>query len=512
MAYIKPRFIWLFCSLFVYTILCLTRCWALDLFDDSSSKGITLRHDIKVPIGTINNEVRHIFLSAGTFIKEIPEMVSQQRLALGLPAEILLSEQTRFFQEFSWKIRRNQFVKSPIPGKVVKVYVREGNSVEVGDRLSVMEAMKMEFTLRSFLQGTIKSIFCDKGRIIANGSILISLLPHSTKWETIDPNHTPHQWVLLASFFPWITTTPPENSPPDTPKGTFSPLQEKDLEHNHKSLSPSSGQNKIGQSTNNSKSSLSDINGVIAPKLSSSNTLLEKETLEKSEASLTRTVEEPNLQLFALLPVQHEELLEESLAFAEPSSERKGPVQQHESVSLPSEQALPCQSIQVTRADFTLIQNAHGFHIQPNNKSSFTAANPFQGSTLFLKVPREKQTNLKRSLEFLLNQEEIIVDSYRESPKSRSTSPLFTLDKLVILGLMLFGKLLLMFKTGPLAKISYLTYLFPHAASYNAFPLANIKQLNASCFNQYSLISNKILSNTNAPPLTRTKVAHLQRR
>lgn len=101
MAYIKTRFIWLFCLLFVYTILCLTRCWAFDLFDDSSSKGITLRHDMKIPIGATNRKLHHLFLPTGTPIKEIPEKVSERRITLGLPAEILLSEQERFFQEFS---------------------------------------------------------------------------------------------------------------------------------------------------------------------------------------------------------------------------------------------------------------------------------------------------------------------------------------------------------------------------------------------------------------------------
>lgn len=402
-----------------------------------------------------------------------------------------------------------------MPGVVTKIYVKKGNTVEVGDRLGVMEAMKMENTLCSFLQGTVKNIFCDEGRIINNGSILISLLPHSTKWETVAVDYLSHHWALLASVFPWTTTPPPENSPPDSPKDTFSPLQEKDSAHNHESVSQHLAQDQTCKAVNIDVDDFSHSWALLASFFPWTTTPPENSPPDSPKGTCSPLQEKDsthNDESVSQSFGQNQIVLEENLAIAEPVSETKGPVQQHEPVSIPLEQALPSQSIQITRADFTLIHHAHGFHIQPNNKSSFTSASSFQGNTPVLKTPKEKQKKLKRSLKFLLKQEERIVDSYQEPSKSRSASPLFTLDKLVILGLMLFGKLLFMFKTGPLAKISYLTYLFPHAASYNASPLANIRQLNASCFNQYSLLNNKILSNTNAPPLTRTKVAHLQRR
>lgn len=214
MTRIRIKLIRIFFPLLVHAVIFVTHCFAMDLLDDFPSRGVILRHDTKIPIGTINGIFHHAFLPTGTPINEIPEEVSRQRMRLGAPPQILLSEQERFFQEFPWQILRNQFVRSPMPGKVVKVYVKKGDVVEKGNCLAVIEAMKMEMTLRSRLQGTIKNIFCDEGEIANSDSMLVSLLPLSAKWETIDPNATPHHRAHLASFFPWMANPPLENSLP----------------------------------------------------------------------------------------------------------------------------------------------------------------------------------------------------------------------------------------------------------------------------------------------------------
>src|SRR5688500_13940333 len=49
-------------------------------------------------------------------------------------------------------------IKAPMPGMVLKILVKEGDTVKKGDALLVLEAMKMENILKSPTEGTIKKI------------------------------------------------------------------------------------------------------------------------------------------------------------------------------------------------------------------------------------------------------------------------------------------------------------------------------------------------------------------
>lgn len=51
-----------------------------------------------------------------------------------------------------------QIVKAPMPGKVVKVPVTNGQEVEEGSILCIVEAMKMEHEIRAKLKGTVANV------------------------------------------------------------------------------------------------------------------------------------------------------------------------------------------------------------------------------------------------------------------------------------------------------------------------------------------------------------------
>ncbi len=64
---------------------------------------------------------------------------------------------------------------APMPGKVVKVEVAEGDVVDQGQVLVVMEAMKMEHTLRSPHAGTVTAVHTSAGEQVEAGQTLIVL-------------------------------------------------------------------------------------------------------------------------------------------------------------------------------------------------------------------------------------------------------------------------------------------------------------------------------------------------
>jgi biotin carboxyl carrier protein len=65
-----------------------------------------------------------------------------------------------------------QTVAAPMPGKVIRVLVAEGDSVERGQGLVVIEAMKMQNELKSPKAGRVVSIQTGNGAAVGAGEIL----------------------------------------------------------------------------------------------------------------------------------------------------------------------------------------------------------------------------------------------------------------------------------------------------------------------------------------------------
>ena len=66
-------------------------------------------------------------------------------------------------------------VTAPLPGNVFEIFVKEGDKVEAGQSLLVMEAMKMETELLANISGTIKAIYVVKGDRVTPGETLIEI-------------------------------------------------------------------------------------------------------------------------------------------------------------------------------------------------------------------------------------------------------------------------------------------------------------------------------------------------
>lgn len=63
-------------------------------------------------------------------------------------------------------------VVAPMPGKVTKVLVSIGDTVEVGQVVLVMEAMKMEYSLKAQASGKIEKLDCKVGDQVMLGKLL----------------------------------------------------------------------------------------------------------------------------------------------------------------------------------------------------------------------------------------------------------------------------------------------------------------------------------------------------
>lgn len=66
-------------------------------------------------------------------------------------------------------------VLSFIPGTIQKIFVQVGDHVNIGDKLLILEAMKMKNILTATAEGTVKSIHAEVGVMVANKQLLVEI-------------------------------------------------------------------------------------------------------------------------------------------------------------------------------------------------------------------------------------------------------------------------------------------------------------------------------------------------
>jgi len=63
-------------------------------------------------------------------------------------------------------------VEAPAPGKILRVHAEAGKRVSTGDRICIMEALKMELPIVAPADGTVKAIPIAPGQTVEAGATL----------------------------------------------------------------------------------------------------------------------------------------------------------------------------------------------------------------------------------------------------------------------------------------------------------------------------------------------------
>ncbi|GAO30288.1 biotin carboxyl carrier protein of acetyl-CoA carboxylase [Geofilum rubicundum JCM 15548] len=73
------------------------------------------------------------------------------------------------------KKEAHQLIKSPMPGKIVRVKVKVGDTVEAGTPLIVLSAMKMENEIKSEGKGTVTKVAVKEDDLVKDGQLMIDI-------------------------------------------------------------------------------------------------------------------------------------------------------------------------------------------------------------------------------------------------------------------------------------------------------------------------------------------------
>lgn len=66
-------------------------------------------------------------------------------------------------------------IKSPLPGVILGIHVKEGDMVKAGDKVITLEAMKMENVIHADKEGRVVSIKVRKDDAVMEGDLLITI-------------------------------------------------------------------------------------------------------------------------------------------------------------------------------------------------------------------------------------------------------------------------------------------------------------------------------------------------
>ena len=66
-------------------------------------------------------------------------------------------------------------VTSPLPGVIIEVSVKEGQAVKAGQKVAVIEAMKMENEIQASTDGTVTAVLVNKGDSVLEGAEIVKI-------------------------------------------------------------------------------------------------------------------------------------------------------------------------------------------------------------------------------------------------------------------------------------------------------------------------------------------------
>jgi biotin carboxyl carrier protein len=105
----------------------------------------------------------------------------KQKIDQDLPMEELEIGSVVYTTKLTSKFKNRKFWTRPderkvvavIPGKILKIKVAEGQEVEEGTSLLILEAMKMHNEIRAEFPGVIHKIYVSEGQMVSKSHLLV---------------------------------------------------------------------------------------------------------------------------------------------------------------------------------------------------------------------------------------------------------------------------------------------------------------------------------------------------
>lgn len=126
--------------------------------------------DYKVTVKSIESNIAEIEMNDKTFKVNIKELGTKQP-----KREVRRTVVQEKKEPVQKKVTGTTQITAPLPGVILNILVREGDTVSTGQDVLIMEAMKMENSIQSPYAGTVKKIAVHKEDAVQEGDLLIEI-------------------------------------------------------------------------------------------------------------------------------------------------------------------------------------------------------------------------------------------------------------------------------------------------------------------------------------------------
>ena len=123
---------------------------------------------------TLNNRVYEVEVEQGeAMLVNEYELAAPAVAATATPAAAPVAAAAPAAAPAAGALAAGEVITSPMPGNILKINVTQGQKVNEGDVLIVLEAMKMENEISATKSGTVAQINVTKGAVVETGTPLV---------------------------------------------------------------------------------------------------------------------------------------------------------------------------------------------------------------------------------------------------------------------------------------------------------------------------------------------------
>ena len=131
-------------------------------------------HDYDVTIGGIEGNIADVTVNGTNYSVELGEEYAASP-APAAPKAAAAPKAQPEAKAAQAPAAGGKVVKSPLPGVIISVDCKEGQAVKRGQKLAVIEAMKMENEILAPQDGTISGIHVSKGDSVLEGADIVTI-------------------------------------------------------------------------------------------------------------------------------------------------------------------------------------------------------------------------------------------------------------------------------------------------------------------------------------------------
>jgi biotin carboxyl carrier protein len=125
-----------------------------------------------VEIKRIVNNMAEVEVNGNLYQVEVKQEARQSKTPILVRSEPAIPKSAHKFKK---KISGTYEVKSPLPGNIMNIFVKENDEIKKGDKLLMYEAMKMENMIFAEKDGIIVKIRVNPGDNILEGDVLMEI-------------------------------------------------------------------------------------------------------------------------------------------------------------------------------------------------------------------------------------------------------------------------------------------------------------------------------------------------